>query len=358
LPNMDQGLDLSLSYDSYALQQSMMTVSDIDWKDSYDIIDEDERKMNEATTPPFFGKSHEVLCERSWGVYFAQRSGTMGNIAGTKHRPYFSSPDTNGGGTQISCKSRDRANRSPKKYEPDLLSGQVLSVEELVAIMSNHQSEENSKEEPKPASPLCFGSNWNDISCIEEIHEDDGDDSPQYDNHELQRSIESAIQRRKSLGLHTKFQQNVNLANDASADAMVAHQLQANDDDMVISHQTTGIEQHHKFVQFFVDINRFEMPNVEKECGALLRHYVSVLADCTAYIITHFDAQFNHNTKQCTFYLLATIEETVDLDPAQTQNWCQLFMDVVHSHAWDGSIEGRATFSELVPHSETNSNLP
>ena len=74
----------SMSMSSLPLAQSMR-ISFADWKqDPYNVIADDEPRFSDIvqSTAEFSAEPH-ALYQESWGCYFAQKSGAMGDISGT-----------------------------------------------------------------------------------------------------------------------------------------------------------------------------------------------------------------------------------------------------------------------------------
>jgi len=290
----------SVELESLPLEQSM-TVSDIDWKnDPYHVIAEDEKQS--STLLEFSEEEQDGdICEQSWGLYFAQKSGAMGNISGTSlRRPQFSS------------------------LRPQTPT--TLSIEDLISPQKHVQPQhvQNNDDDENKYSPNNLLRQFEDCNI-----QSDNDDE-----YQLQEAIQSAIQRRKSLEPQI-------VINSINSNVLTVE----NTENDIVTMAMSDIKQFHRFIQFFINPKKMKsekIDDIKKQCNDLLEHYVSKLENVNSKEINCSTSWININTNQCTFYILISCD-------FNDEQWSQLFLNIKESYSWIQSNQNEIVFSQFTP---------
>eukprot|EP01083_Nonionella_stella_P234620 825771_1 len=307
---------MSFEMNSLPLDQSM-TVSDIDWKNDLDnVIAEDEKQFTTLPEQDTDFDDPKTLYEQSWGLYFAQRSGAMGDITGTSMlRPQFSAPNSFSKPyitSMVFCSHfhethPDRLS-TPSTSFP-LLNRQYLPqlfVEDLMQPAENSINQVN----------VSSNNTSNLLRQFDAAAEDSAD----------------AIARRHL------FQPETIINHNEQPETIMNSQI-INDIKIL---KMKDIKQVHRFIQFHVNTKQINARNIDQECKVLLHRYVTKLQNTNSDVNSH-TSRINLVTNQCTFHLL--VEHNTD---RKTQ-WSQLFLDMCKSCSWLESSNNQVVFSQLTP---------
>lgn len=306
-----------------------------------------------------------ILCEESWGLYFAKRSGAMGNISGTsKLRPQFSSPEVirllvNSQTSRDNLSLLNRSQSAPNtllstdynlsglnlngaiNYNDD--GSTKLSIEDLMSPQKSNSDKENISNN-SPFLNRSLIQEFNELSPMKNNVED-----AEHDDKRLHEAIESAIQRRKSLEPNIIINQS-RLSTEETY--VINNQM---DEDEINSTEMKKIKSFHRFIQFYVDQNKIQsnkVNGIKLKCQNLLKSYVSMIntKDSEYKMIIYETMWFNTSTNQCTFYLLGSNQS--NKSNKRSKRWTNLFLKMA-KESYQFIIfddNGRKiTFSELLP---------
>jgi len=371
--------DMSMS--GIGLGQSL-PISDVDWKqDAHAVIAEDEIDQN---TREFSSDNPRALHQQSWGNYFAQRSGQMGDISGTSHRrPRFSvgpairehrefnpnlgeSTETAGFSVdgEIAQRSMSNSNNLPTLCVQDLMTPYIDAPGSVVMVQ---ESEDEDLDLTRSADNLAIsnlGPLFEECAINDariqhsqlttsqlDLPTDNKRDTAELS--ELLKPNHSTIERKDSIYSQISpgrapqkdsTRQVADGSNDMQSEASTIQSANSNPKHQPItSTQMEGIAQFHRFIHFYVDCEQGKAAKRAKRCKRLVSSFAEALRKVHGEEITCESSTFNDETKQCTLFLLARCPSK------KTDQWNELFLSVLASHTAIKIDANRIEFCQWAP---------